>query len=88
MTCIQILFSTLVNMNVQNDVHIEIYDINSNIFPHTGRGGRAAGLQSLDPCPELSNTSMLCTEGSSLIPLLEEPSLSEWKKAVFWQYPR
>ena len=48
----------------------------------------AAGLQSLDPCPELSNTSMLCTEGSSLMPLLEEPSLLEWKKAVFWQYPR
>ena len=85
MTCIQILFSTLVNMNVQNDVHIEIYDINSNIFPTLVE---AAGLQSLDPCPELSNTSMLCTEGSSLIPLLEEPSLSEWKKAVFWQYPR
>ena len=48
----------------------------------------AAGLQSLDPCPKLSNTSMLCTEGSSLMPLLEEPSISEWKKAVFWQYPR
>ena len=48
----------------------------------------AAGLQTLDPCPELSNSSMLCTEGSSLMPLLEEPSISEWKKAVFWQYPR
>ena len=47
MTCIQILFSTLVNMNVQNDVHIEIYDINSNIFPHTGRGGRTPVFGSL-----------------------------------------
>ena len=47
MTCIQILSSTLVNMNVQNDVQIEIYDINSNIFPHTGRGGRTPVFGSL-----------------------------------------
>ena len=34
-------------MNVQNDVHIEIYDIYSNILPHTGRGGRTSVFGSL-----------------------------------------
>ena len=48
----------------------------------------AAGFNPLEPCPELSNTSLLCTEGSSLIPLLEDPNDSTWKEAVFWQYPR
>ena len=28
------------------------------------------------------------TEGSSLMPLMEDPESSDWKKAVFWQYPR
>jgi len=48
----------------------------------------AAGFNPLEPCPEISNTTLLCTEGSSLIPLLENPNESVWKKAVFWQYPR
>ena len=39
-------------------------------------------------CPEPSNSSMLCTEGSSLMPLIENPERSDWKSAVFWQYPR
>ena len=39
-------------------------------------------------CPEPSNSSMLCTEGSSLMPLIENPESSDWKSAVFWQYPR
>jgi len=39
-------------------------------------------------CPELSNTTLLCTEGTSLIPLIDDPSTAEWKSAVFWQYPR
>ena len=39
-------------------------------------------------CPEPSNSSMLCTEGSSLMPLIEDPERSDWKSAVFWQYPR
>ena len=39
-------------------------------------------------CPEPSNSSMLCTEGSSLMPLIEDPQRSDWKSAVFWQYPR
>ena len=39
-------------------------------------------------CPEPSNSSMLCTEGSSLMPLIEDPERADWKSAVFWQYPR
>ena len=48
----------------------------------------AADFPPLDLCPEMSNTSMLCTEGSSLMPLLEDPHTLDWKSAVFWQYPR
>jgi len=48
----------------------------------------AAEFPSLELCPEMSNTSMLCTEGSSLMPLLEDPASDQWKSAVFWQYPR
>jgi len=45
-------------------------------------------LPLLEVCPEPSNSSMLCTEGSSLMPLIEDPERSDWKSAVFWQYPR
>jgi len=48
----------------------------------------ATGFQSLDICPKISNTSLLCTEGSSLMPLLQDPESPEWKSSVFWQYPR
>ena len=33
----------------------------------------AAEFEPLELCPEMSNTSLLCTEGSSLLPLLENP---------------
>ena len=49
---------------------------------------KAAGLNPLEPCPQLSNSSLLCTEGSRLASLLEVPNYSMWKKAVFWQYAR
>ena len=48
----------------------------------------ATGFQPLDICPMMSNTSELCTEGASLMPLLEDPELAHWKSSVFWQYPR
>ena len=48
----------------------------------------ATGFQPLDICPMMSNTSVLCTEGASLMPLLEDPELAQWKSSVFWQYPR
>ena len=48
----------------------------------------AAGFPSLDTCPNDSHGVLLCTEGSSLLPLFEDPKSNEWKDSVFWQYPR
>ena len=48
----------------------------------------ATGFPALELCPEMSNSSLLCTEGSSLLPLVEGPTREDWKQAVFWQYPR
>jgi len=48
----------------------------------------AAGFDPLDTCPTNSNETSLCTEGSSLLPLMDDPLTSDWKEAVFWQYPR
>jgi len=48
----------------------------------------AAGFPPLPLCPEDSSSSLLCTEGSSLLPLLEAPAKGQWKELVFWQYPR
>lgn len=42
----------------------------------------------LEVCPALSNETDLCTEGSSLVPLITDPGYDMWKKAVFWQFPR
>jgi iduronate 2-sulfatase len=47
-----------------------------------------ADFPHLEVCPQLSNETELCTEGSSLVPLLSDPSYDLWKSAVFWQYPR
>ena len=48
-----------------------------------------AGLPVPPLCPAVSNTKqpLLCVEGSSLTPLLHDPS-QQWKIAVFSQYPR
>ena len=42
-------------------------------------------MDPLNICPLNSNDVQLCTEGSSLIPLIENPESSEWKEAIFWQ---
>lgn len=47
----------------------------------------AAGLSPLDLCPEDSSKIALCTEGSSLMPLISNPG-GEWKSRVFMQYLR
>ena len=47
----------------------------------------AAGLPALPLCPENSSKIELCREGSSLLPLIVNPS-SSWKNASFSQYPR
>ena len=46
----------------------------------------AAGLGKMEKCPEYSRNISVCTEGSSLMNLLEDPE--DWKSAVFWQQPR
>ena len=48
----------------------------------------AAEFPALETCSELSNETATCTEGSSLMPLLQDPNNEAWKTAVFWQYPR
>ena len=48
----------------------------------------ATGFQPLDVCPTNSHGAALCTEGSSLLPLVVNPEEPEWKDAVFWQYGR
>lgn len=47
----------------------------------------AAGLPQLPLCPEDSSKIELCREGTSLIPLIMDKSVS-WKNASFSQYPR
>ena len=47
----------------------------------------AAGLPPLDLCPEEESTStLLCTEGSSLMPLVRDNDQVQWRDAAFWQY--
>ena len=48
----------------------------------------AAGLPGIPLCPRDNATLVrTCTEGASLLPLVENPS-RKWKPAVFSQYPR
>ena len=48
----------------------------------------AAGFKPLEPCPKNSRNIKLCSEGSSLMPLIKDPKITKWKDAVFWQFPR
>ena len=47
----------------------------------------AAGFASLESCPIPSRDVKLCTEGRSLMPLINNAH-SEWDDTVFWQYSR
>ena len=47
----------------------------------------AAGLGTLPTCPEDSKNVAICTEGTSLMPLMKFPT-GQWKDAAFSQYPR
>merc|ERR1712012_1067622 len=68
-------------MGLQSDRLVELIDI----FPTLVE---AAGFSPMDVCPKNSHDIELCTEGSSLMPLFEDPERKDWKDAVFWQYPR
>ncbi len=49
-----------------------------------------AGLNQIDLCKEdTAQTTTLCREGSSLVPLLNDATENQWtKSAIFHQYPR
>ena len=49
-----------------------------------------AGLPKVPRCPpgvRESQQTDLCTEGSSLVPLLKDQQHGQWKDRVFYQYP-
>jgi len=48
----------------------------------------ATGFPSMELCSESSSDVRLCTEGTSLMPLVSDPDQVQWKDAVFWQYRR
>ena len=71
----------MTNEGKRSNQLVELVDIFSTLV-------EATGFDPLNICPTDSSNIHLCTEGSSLIPLMHNPSLPSWKKAVFWQYPR
>ncbi|XP_046579352.1 iduronate 2-sulfatase-like [Haliotis rubra] len=48
----------------------------------------AAELPKLETCPPNSQNISLCTEGTSMVPLMTNPTMKNWKSAAFSQYPR
>ena len=46
-----------------------------------------AGIEVPPTCPKENNKLLICVEGTSVVPLLQNPD-QQWKKAVFSQYPR
>ncbi|XP_067668272.1 iduronate 2-sulfatase-like [Haliotis asinina] len=48
----------------------------------------AAELPKLPTCPPNSQNITLCTEGTSMVPLMTNPTIENWKTAAFSQYPR
>ena len=55
-----------------------------DIFPSVTE---LAGLEVPPVCPEDNKKLLTCVEGTSIVPLLENPD-RQWKKAAFSQYPR
>ena len=69
------------NAGIRTNKLVEFVDI----FPTLVE---AAGFPALDLCEVDSHDTQLCTEGTSMTPLIKNPDFSEWKDAVFFQYPR
>ncbi|XP_011405536.1 PREDICTED: iduronate 2-sulfatase-like [Amphimedon queenslandica] len=65
---------------MRTDALVELIDI----FPSLTE---LSGIDVPPMCTENSAKSIACVEGSSVAPLLKNPTM-EWKKASFSQYPR
>ncbi|XP_011403341.1 PREDICTED: iduronate 2-sulfatase-like [Amphimedon queenslandica] len=65
---------------MKTDALVELIDL----FPSLTE---LAGIDVPPMCTENSPKSIACVEGSSVAPLLKNPSM-EWKKGAFSQYPR
>ena len=65
---------------MKTDALVELIDL----FPSLTE---LAGIDVPPMCTESSAKSIACVEGSSVAPLLKNPTM-EWKKASFSQYPR
>lgn len=48
----------------------------------------AAGFPPLPTCPKKNKRDILCTEGRSLMSLIENNNTVQWKNLAFSQYPR
>ena len=71
----------LTDMGVSTENLVEFVDL----FPTLAE---AAGLPKVPLCPEDSLHIETCTEGVSMMPLIQQPARSDWKSAAFTQYPR
>ena len=71
----------LTDSGLKTEMLVELVDL----FPTLVE---AAGFTPLETCPENSHDIKLCSEGSSLMPLIKDPQSDSWKDAVFWQFPR
>ena len=64
--------------NIHTKKLVELVDILPTL-------AEAANLPEVETCPELSKETEICTEGRSLIPLIENPETEHWRSAVFYQ---
>jgi iduronate 2-sulfatase len=70
----------LTDSGVVTDQLVEFVDL----FPTLAD---ATGLPTIPLCPEDSSNTLVCSEGLSMLPLIEDP-MRTWKDAAFSQYPR
>lgn len=80
-------FAAPLNANLSTDALVEAVDLFATL-------SELAGLEVPPICPPVSSRVLLCTEGSSLVPVIQNVTGSlndgplKWKSAVFSQYSR
>ena len=70
----------ITDQGIRTEALVELIDI----FPTVTE---LAGLDVPPVCPEDNENLLTCVEGTSVVPLLNDPQ-KQWKKAAFSQYPR